>query len=162
MSMSMSLSKNLLIGLFVVGSFGAVGCKDKSAAPTTTPSGAAAVTEDDDGDEAGEPGGGRHEGRRHFGGGFCKKATDEQWAALQKCGDKLPAELKTAQDACNTQVYGAAAPTKEQACDREKRRAHFKCMREKNVKMDREARKDFFQCSMGVMKGAEPEAPTTK
>lgn len=161
MSMSMSISKNLLIGLFALGSVVSAGCKDKSEAPTTTASGAAVVTEDDDGDEAGEPGG-RHGGRARFGGGFCKKATDEQWAALQKCGDKLPAELKTAQDACNTQVYGAAAPTKEQACDREKRRAHFKCMREKNVKVDREARKDFFQCSMGVMKSAEPAEPASK
>lgn len=158
MSRSMSLFENLLIGLFVIGSLGAVGCKDKSEAPTTTASGAAAVTEDDD--EAGEPGGGQHGGRgRFFGGGFCKKATDEQWAALQKCGDKLPAELKAAQDACNTQVYGAAAPTKEQSCDGEKRRAHRTCMRDKNVKMDRETRKDFFQCSMGVMKSAEGGSP---
>lgn len=161
--MSMSISKLLLIGLFVVGSVGAVGCKDRSAAPTTTASGAAAVTEDDDGDgdEAGEPGG-RHGGRGRFGGGFCKKATDEQWAALQKCGDKLPAELKAAQDACNTQVYGAASPTRDQACDREKRRAQFKCMRDKNVKMDREARKEFFQCSMGVMKGPEAGSPAAQ
>lgn len=161
--MSMSISKLLLIGLFVASSVGAVGCKDNAAAPTSTASGAAAVTEDDDGDgdEAGEAGG-RRRGPGRFGGGFCKKATDEQWAALQKCGDKLPAELKATQDACNTQVYGAASPTKEQACDRDKRRAHGKCMREKNVKMDREARKDFFQCAMGVMKGPESGNPAAQ
>jgi hypothetical protein len=146
------MKKNLLIGLSLLC---LAACKDKAVAPTTSASGAAVVTKDDDGDDGDDAEPGPRRGRGRFGAGFCKSATDEQWAALQKCSDKLPAELKAAQDQCNTQIYGSAAPTREQACDRDKRRAAMRCLRDKNVKMDREARKEFFQCSMGIMKGAE-------
>lgn len=158
------MKRNLLLGLSFLC---LVACKDKSAAPSTVPStttSAVASDDDSDGDEGGPPG--RHGGKgRWGGGGLCKRATAEQWTALQKCNEKLPAEFRAAQDQCNTQVYGVAAPTKEQACDRDKRREAQKCLRDKNVKMDRELRRDFFQCTMGIMKPAEenpaPEPPAT-